>query len=142
MHFLIRNESELAQVIPPIFELQPKGIYLFYGDLGAGKTTFIKHLLHHLSVVENVSSPTYNLIHEYTSTDGKKIVHGDFYRIRSIEEIIDLGWFDISASADYIFIEWPEQLLPLLDESFLNIKITLNPIDKIRTISLYLNQPI
>ncbi|MEM7106217.1 MAG: tRNA (adenosine(37)-N6)-threonylcarbamoyltransferase complex ATPase subunit type 1 TsaE [Bacteroidota bacterium] len=88
--------------------------FAFYGEIGAGKTTFIKHICNELGVSDTVSSPTYALVNEYQSPDGH-VYHIDLYRINDIQEAID---FDLAGYLDdeqYCFVEWPniaEQLLP------------------------------
>lgn len=138
MVFSVQTESDLKHVISAVFELQPKGLYLFYGDLGAGKTTLIKHLLQHKQVLEVVSSPTYNILHKYHTKSGETVLHADLYRLKSEQEILDLAWFDECATADSVFVEWPELLMGLIDEPYLKIELHLNLATGIRTISLSL----
>ena len=92
-------------------------VFAFYGKMGAGKTTFIKALCKLLGVEDEVNSPTFAIINEYRSqTTAELIYHFDFYRIKKLEEVYDLGYEDYFYSGALCFIEWPElveELLPL-----------------------------
>jgi tRNA threonylcarbamoyladenosine biosynthesis protein TsaE len=104
-----------------------KKIFAFFGDLGAGKTTFIKALCSELNVIDVVSSPTFSLINEYQTENGEKIYHMDFYRIESIQEAQDMGIEDYFFSSNYCFIEWPERIKNLLPDQITFVKITEDP---------------
>lgn len=84
------------------------------GQMGAGKTTLIKSICKQLGVASDVSSPTFSLVNEYAANDGKPIYHFDFYRIRSIEEVYDIGYEDYFYSGNVCIIEWPEMIEELL----------------------------
>ncbi|MGL4596985.1 MAG: tRNA (adenosine(37)-N6)-threonylcarbamoyltransferase complex ATPase subunit type 1 TsaE [Bacteroidia bacterium] len=101
-----------------------KRVFAFFGAMGAGKTTFIKTICTHLSVVEPTSSPTFSLVNEYRSATHQSIYHFDFYRIRKIEEAIDMGVEEYLYSGNYCFIEWPENIAPLLPENTIAVKIS------------------
>lgn len=83
-------------------------MFVFYGDMGAGKTTFIKALCAQLGVKETVSSPTFSIVNEYEG-DGHRIYHFDFYRIKSIQEAYDIGYEEYFYSGDICLIEWPRR---------------------------------
>ena len=100
-----------------------KRIFAFYGDLGAGKTTFIKALCNELNVVDIVSSPTFSIINEYQNETGMKIYHMDFYRVEKLEEAYDIGIEDYFTTNDYCFIEWPEKIDELLTNQTIFVKI-------------------
>src|SRR5574344_371012 len=90
-------------------------VFAFYGKMGAGKTTFIKALCKELGVNDEVNSPTFSLINEYRSeTSSELIYHFDFYRIKKLEEVYDLGYEDYFYSGALCFIEWPELIEELL----------------------------
>jgi len=91
-------------------------IFAFYGELGAGKTTFIKALCKELKVQDITSSPSFSLINEYYSVENGVIYHFDFYRLEQIEEAFDLGYEDYFFSGNYCFIEWPEKIIPILPD--------------------------
>lgn len=97
-------------------------IWLFYGEMGAGKTTLIKEICSLLGVRENVSSPTYSIVNEYL-TQKEKIFHFDFYRIKSETEALDIGYEEYFYSESYCLIEWPEKIPNLVPEEFLKIEI-------------------
>jgi ATPase, YjeE family len=99
-------------------------VFAFYGTMGAGKTTFIKAICEQLGSEDNVTSPTFALINEYTTKNGSVIYHFDFYRIRKIEEAFDLGYEDYIYSGNYCFIEWPEMIEQLLPGGIVEVKIT------------------
>lgn len=89
-------------------------ILTFKGEMGMGKTTLIKSICAALQVVDEVSSPSFSLVNEYKSATGKKIFHFDFYRIKSIEEVYDIGYEDYFFSDSICLIEWPEKIEDLL----------------------------
>lgn len=101
-------------------------VIAFYGEMGVGKTTFIKALCKTLGVVEEVTSPTFSLINEYFTKDKQSIFHFDFYRINTIEEAFDFGYEDYFYSDNFCFVEWPELVENLLPEDFLKVEIIEN----------------
>ena len=99
-------------------------IWTFDGEMGAGKTTLIKAICEILQVTDEVSSPTFSLVNEYKTNDGKTIYHFDFYRIKNIEEVYDIGYEDYFYSGNICLIEWPEKIKELLEgEDVFEIKI-------------------
>ncbi len=102
-------------------------IFAFYGKMGAGKTTFIRAVCHKLGVEEEVTSPSFAIVNEYRSdTLGESIFHFDFYRIKKIEEVYDLGYEDYFYGGGLNFIEWPELIEPLLPEDTVKVEIAEN----------------
>lgn len=91
-------------------------LFAFFGEMGAGKTTFIKAICKTLGVTENISSPTFALVNEYADKNGNPVYHFDFYRIENEQEAIDIGVREYFSSGHYCFIEWPEKILHLLPE--------------------------
>lgn len=90
-------------------------VFAFYGKMGAGKTTFIKALCKELGVADTVTSPTFSIVNEYRSEAGGELVyHFDFYRIKKLEEVYDMGYEDYFYSGALCFIEWPELVEELL----------------------------
>jgi tRNA threonylcarbamoyladenosine biosynthesis protein TsaE len=98
-------------------------IVALYGAMGAGKTTFVKALCHVLDVTDQVNSPTFTLINEYKTKDGRMVYHFDFYRIKKIEEAYDLGYDEYFDSDGLCLIEWPELIEDLLPENIVRMYI-------------------
>lgn len=102
-------------------------IFAFYGKMGAGKTTFIKALCKALGVEDEVNSPTFAIVNEYRSESTAELIyHFDFYRIKKVEEVYDLGYEDYFYSGALCFIEWPELIEELLPEDTKKISIEEN----------------
>ena len=97
-------------------------IFLFYGDMGAGKTTLIKALCESLGTTEPVTSPTFSIVNEYIS-ESRKIYHFDFYRLKNQTEALDMGYEEYFYSDNYCFVEWPEKIPGLLPEHYVSVKI-------------------
>lgn len=99
-------------------------VFAFYGKMGAGKTTFVKALCECLDVTEDVvTSPTFAIVNEYRSGSGELIYHFDFYRIKRLEEVYDMGYEDYFYSGALCFIEWPELVEELLPEDAVKVEI-------------------
>lgn len=91
-------------------------VFALYGKMGAGKTTFIKAVCENLGVTDVINSPTFAIVNEYRSETEELIYHFDFYRIKRLEEVYDMGYEDYFYCGALCFIEWPElieELLPL-----------------------------
>ena len=102
-------------------------VFAFYGKMGAGKTTFVKALCTELGVEDVITSPTFAIVNEYRSdTTGELIYHFDFYRIKKIEEVYDMGYEDYFYSGALCFIEWPELIEELLPEEAVKVTIEEN----------------
>lgn len=98
-------------------------VFAFYGDMGAGKTTFIKAICEVLGVKETITSPTFAIVNEYKSGSGDPIFHFDFYRINKLEEAYDFGYEDYFYSGNVCFIEWPELIEPILPLDIVEVAI-------------------
>jgi len=99
-------------------------MFLFYGDMGAGKTTFIKALCEQLGVKEPVTSPTFSIINEYEGSSAK-VYHFDFYRLKNQDEALDMGYEEYFYSGSYCLIEWPEKIPDLLPDHYIKVSIQL-----------------
>jgi len=122
---LITSENETAELAGEfIRDIAAGSIVILNGNLGAGKTFFIKKALETLGI-RNVNSPTFAIVNEYYNNS--KIYHFDFYRINNIRELFDIGFNDYMNDTDSItFIEWGELFKEILPRERIEIKITLN----------------
>ena len=109
-------------------------VFAFYGKMGAGKTTFIKALCEVLGVEDVITSPTFAIINEYTDGKGDPIYHFDFYRIKKLEEVYDMGYEDYFYSGNLCLLEWPELIEDILPENVIKVTIEEQP-DGIRKLS-------
>jgi len=110
-------EEELTLVGDIILKhFSKNNIVLLKGNLGAGKTTFVKSFAKKLGCMQTIQSPTYSIVNEYKTEDGKSIAHFDLYRIKNAAELINIGFEDYLYNNDYCFIEWyeiAESILPI-----------------------------
>lgn len=110
-------------------------VWLFEGDLGAGKTTLIKRICDHFNVTDTVNSPSFSIVNEYRDDKGEKYYHLDFYRIKNEEEAMDIGAEEYIFSGNYCFIEWPSKVSSLLPDHYLSVSISQMP-DGTRSLNL------
>ncbi|MCG8329574.1 MAG: tRNA (adenosine(37)-N6)-threonylcarbamoyltransferase complex ATPase subunit type 1 TsaE [Chitinophagales bacterium] len=127
---VINSTEELPMLVKQILDYAgDRKKFVLIGEIGAGKTTFTKAFCDHLGVVEEASSPTFSLINEYEYTDamGKvaRIYHADLYRLKDIEEALDIGIEEYLDNDSYFLIEWPEIIEPLLPEDCIRIKLEI-----------------
>ena len=101
-------------------------IFLFTGEVGSGKTTMIKSFSKKLSVINNTSSPTFNIINEYKDDNKKSIYHLDLYRLKSINDLVEIGFEEYINSGNYCFIEWPEIADSFFVDKYISINISIN----------------
>ncbi|MEI7829764.1 MAG: tRNA (adenosine(37)-N6)-threonylcarbamoyltransferase complex ATPase subunit type 1 TsaE [Prolixibacteraceae bacterium] len=121
----ISSLSDIKHVAEMFIEAHPADrLFAFYGKMGSGKTTFIKALCDKLQVLDYVTSPTFSLINVYETELSREIYHFDFYRIKSLEELFDLGYEEYFFSDNYCFVEWPELIEALLPAQTVKITIT------------------
>ena len=106
-----------------INQIGDRTIFAFNGKMGAGKTTFIKSICEMMGVKETVNSPTFSIVNEYEAADGRIIYHFDCYRITKIQEALDLGAEEYLYSGNLCFIEWSENIAPILPDSLVNVDI-------------------
>lgn len=122
----VSSISQLPVIASEIITFAGKArIFLFYGEMGAGKTTLIKSLCEHLGTTEPVTSPTFSIVNEYIGAASQKIYHFDFYRLKNQTEALDMGYEEYFYSDAFCFIEWPEKIPDLLPEHYISIKIML-----------------
>ncbi|MCX6306618.1 MAG: tRNA (adenosine(37)-N6)-threonylcarbamoyltransferase complex ATPase subunit type 1 TsaE [Bacteroidetes bacterium] len=125
MKFVVNSEAELLPVARQIIAACPSGrVFALYGTMGAGKTTFVKAMCQALGVADIVQSPTFSIVNEYKTTTGESIFHFDFYRIRNIAEVFDIGYEDYLYSGNYCFMEWPELIETLMPDNVIRLRIS------------------
>lgn len=130
---------ELPAVARKILDEYPdERVFAFSGDLGAGKTTFIKALCHALGVTEEVTSPSFAIVNEYEAGGIDLIYHFDFYRIKKLEEVLDMGYEEYLFSGNYCFLEWADKIEELLPARCVYITMAKNENDKGRDIAISL----
>ena len=100
-------------------------VWLLHGEMGSGKTTFIKSLCRKLGVKDATSSPTFSIVNEYKTADNKKVYHFDFYRIKNEAEAYDIGAEEYFYSGNLCFIEWPEKIPSLIPAEHVDVSITV-----------------
>ena len=104
-------------------------IFAFYGNMGAGKTTFIKAVCEELGVEDVINSPTFAIVNEYLAGNGNTIYHFDCYRINKIVEALDMGCQDYFDSGNLCFIEWPENIAEILPDEAVLVHINVQDND-------------
>ena len=98
-------------------------VFAFYGKMGAGKTTFIKAVCEELGVEDVINSPTFAIVNEYVDGKGAPVYHFDFYRIKDLQEVMDMGYEDYVYSGNVCFMEWPELIENLLPDDAVRVTI-------------------
>lgn len=122
MTFIVESITDLKKIISQIIPQLQHKIVLFEGEMGAGKTTFVKVLLQEMGSKDEVSSPTFSIVNEYEIPSGK-VFHFDLYRIKSEEEAMDFGIEEYLDSGQYCLIEWPGLVENLISEPHHTVKI-------------------
>ena len=121
-----------------INHIGPHRVFAFYGKMGAGKTTFVKAICEELGVEDVITSPTFAIVNQYQASQSEPpvstIYHFDFYRIKRLEEVYDMGYEDYFYSDALCFIEWPELIEDLLPDDAVRVSISENA-DGTRTVS-------
>ena len=134
MKMVVSNISGLPAAASALLgEHKTSRIFALYGEMGAGKTTFIRELCRELGSVDNVVSPTFTLVNQYLDDKGEPMYHFDFYRINSISEVFDFGIEEYLTGESYCFLEWPEKIEAILPEGTVIVRITVEA-DGSRTI--------
>ena len=124
MTFTINHLSELSGAAKALLNFAgDQQFFIFEGEMGAGKTTFIKAFCQELGVKETVSSPTFSIVNGYMTAADQSIYHFDFYRIKNLQEAYDIGYEEYFYSGNTCLIEWPERIAELLPEHYVKIEI-------------------
>lgn len=125
MEIRINSLADINEAAKTFVENMGDGkVFAFYGKMGAGKTTFVKAVCECLGVEDVITSPTFAIVNEYTSaTTGDAIYHFDFYRIKKLEEVYDMGYEDYFYGGSLCFLEWPELIEALLPEDATKVTI-------------------
>ena len=128
MTYRLKNEQEWSKIVIDLDNrlAQPNhSIVVLQGDLGVGKTTFVKALMKYLGSDDLVNSPTFSIVNEYMSKRGM-VYHMDLYRLESIDDLLDIGFEEYIDSGQLCIIEWPELAFPILKDSCIFIRISMN----------------
>ena len=125
MELKIENLEKISEAAHDfVANIGENTVFAFYGKMGAGKTTFVKAVCEELGVDEVITSPTFSIVNEYRSaTTDELIYHFDFYRIKKIEEVYDMGFEDYFYSGALCFIEWPELVEEVLPDDAVKVII-------------------
>jgi tRNA threonylcarbamoyladenosine biosynthesis protein TsaE len=130
MNIILNSLLDLEEAATKLLAFSKSNkIFVFYGEMAAGKTTFIKAICAKLGVQETVSSPTFSIVNEYEG-EGQPIYHFDFYRIKTIQEAYDIGYEEYFYSGNICLIEWPEKVQELLPEHYTKVEISSLDADK------------
>ncbi|MEG1571979.1 MAG: tRNA (adenosine(37)-N6)-threonylcarbamoyltransferase complex ATPase subunit type 1 TsaE [Bacteroidales bacterium] len=125
--FIANELSDLPHIAKQILDWQKQArVFAFYGEMGAGKTTFIQRLCACLGVEDQVLSPTFAIVNEYKTKDDQAVYHFDFYRINNLREAMDIGYEEYFYSGNYCFVEWTQKIEELLPPSYVKVEITVN----------------
>lgn len=120
----ISDISQLPEVARKLLEsFSEERFFAFFGKMGVGKTTLIKELCAALGVEDNVCSPTFAIVNEYSTSEGEPVYHFDFYRLKSLAEAYDIGYEEYFYSGCYCFTEWTEKIEELLPEHYVRVTI-------------------
>ena len=134
-YFKVYSEKDLIKVVRAIKKIYNQKIFAISGELGVGKTTFIKYFCLELGVSDIVNSPTFSIVNEYLTNSDENIFHFDFYRLENEKDAIDIGCEMYFDSGNYCFIEWPELIKKLLPQNCINISI--NYVDDYRLVRIF-----
>jgi tRNA threonylcarbamoyladenosine biosynthesis protein TsaE len=120
------NKEDLGQISNQVIKAAyGRNIWIFEGEMGAGKTTLIKAICKELGVLGHIQSPTFSIVNQYLSSAGETIYHFDFYRLKNETEALDFGIEEYFDSGNICMLEWAEKVESLLPDNCFKIKISL-----------------
>ncbi|MEE3383818.1 MAG: tRNA (adenosine(37)-N6)-threonylcarbamoyltransferase complex ATPase subunit type 1 TsaE [Prevotella sp.] len=124
MEIRIKDINQIRSAARQFIDSMPAGkVFAFYGKMGAGKTTFIKAICEEMGVDDVITSPTFAIVNEYETAEAETIYHFDFYRIKKLDEVYDMGYEEYFYSGNLCFIEWPELIEDLLPDDATKVTI-------------------
>lgn len=126
MQITVGSEGDLSRAAQEIIKFAAdKNIWLFYGEMGSGKTTLIKAITKVFGVEDMVQSPTFSIVNEYRNLDDDIFYHFDFYRIKKETEAMDVGVDEYFYSGNICFVEWPQKIASLIPEQYVRVNIEM-----------------
>ena len=126
MEWICEKLDDLEDISKSMFSQYPSNKkWVFFGEMGVGKTTLIKYLCKSLDVIDVVRSPTFSIVNEYISKNNETVYHFDFYRLEDESEAFDLGYESYFFSNHFCFIEWPSKIKNIIPDDFLKVEITV-----------------
>lgn len=136
MEIVIKNIDEIGCAARQFVDaMGDQTLFAFYGEMGAGKTTFIKAICDALGVQDVVNSPTFSIVNDYETDNGRHVYHFDFYRLKTPQEALDFGIEEYFASGEICLMEWPEEIGSLLPDDAAKVHVSVQP-DGSRVVSL------
>lgn len=125
LNYSVADLPDLKRIAPELIqEFSDHRIFVFVGEMGAGKTTFIKALCEALGCKDEMNSPTFSLVNEYVTGQGGTVYHFDMYRLNTQEEALDMGFEEYLESGSYCFIEWPDKVSDYLPDQLVLVRLT------------------
>ena len=124
---LLNDQEQEVSALDILRHAEPHRVFAFEGQMGAGKTTFIKHLCEQMRTTDVVNSPTFAIVNVYDVTQpySGEVYHFDCYRLKDIREAMDFGAEEYLYSGNYCFIEWPDMIAPLLPDDTVYVHISV-----------------
>lgn len=134
--YIAKTISDLKPIAKELLSsLGSKKLIAFTGNMGSGKTTFIKAICEELEIIDVVNSPTFSIINQYSSHSGEIVYHFDYYRLEKPDEALDIGLYDYLDSGSFCFMEWPEKIEKLLPEECVYLHVNEDILSGEREIS-------
>jgi tRNA threonylcarbamoyladenosine biosynthesis protein TsaE len=135
LRYQLNEINTIAEAVLAAINKMGCSVVCFNAPMGSGKTTLINAICTTMGVESNTSSPSFSIVNEYLTKNGKKIYHADLYRVKDAEELLDIGFEDILYSGHWCFIEWPEITKPILPKHYIEVQFWVED-KETRTITL------